>query len=358
MTVVRSVTRQDIDQLWDLIAQATYGLTTLQITKNQLTDRVELAEFAFNRKTEKPAGEPYVFVMEDPVAGKLVGTSCIFSKVGGYEPFYGYRVQQEEVYCSALKKNQKNEVLYLQKIHDGPTEIGSLFLLPEYRGNGRGRLLSLARFAFIAAHPQRFSSDVIAEMRGVVNEDGTCPFWEAIGRHFFQIDFPQADSLSTISKTFIEELMPAHPIYSCLLPQSARDVMGGIHPQTVPAMSMLEDEGFRRTDMIDIFDAGPKIQCPRDRIHAVQRCRPRLLTDVVDRIDAKPVLLANHRDSFRATIAPAIPSDSGIIIPEVAALQLRARKGEAIWWMSLHPDKPSEDALHDETSSLTAGQTS
>lgn len=358
MTVVRSVTRQDIDQLWALITQATYGLTTLQITKSQLTDRVELAEFAFNRKTEKPAGEPYVFVMEDPVAGKLVGTSCIFSKVGGYEPFYGYRIRHEEVYCSAINVRQHNEVLYLQKIHDGPTEIGSLFLLPEYRGNGRGRLLSLSRFAFIAAHPQRFSPDIIAEMRGVVEDDGTCPFWEAVGRHFFQIEFPQADSLSTMSKTFIEELMPTHPIYTCLLPESARRVMGGLHPQTVPAMAMLEAEGFRRTDMIDIFDGGPKIQCPRDRVDAVQRCRPRLVTDVVDRIEGKPVLLANHRDSFRATIAPAIPSDGGIVITEVAALQLRARKGEALWWMSLHPEASSAETGGDESHGLTAGQTS
>ncbi len=53
MTVVRSVTLDDIDKLWDLIGQATFGLTTLQITKDQLTERVELAQFAFQRKTEK-----------------------------------------------------------------------------------------------------------------------------------------------------------------------------------------------------------------------------------------------------------------------------------------------------------------
>ncbi len=341
--VVRSVTSNDIDQLWDLIEQATYGLTTLQISKEQLTDRVELAEFAFKRKTEKPAGEPYVFVMEDLTAGKLVGTSCIFSKVGGYEPFYGYRLHEEEIHCSILKVDRKVQSLHLEKVHDGPTEIGSLFLLPEYRGNGRGRLLSLSRFAFIAAHPKRFSNEVIAEMRGIVHEDGASPFWDAIARHFFQMDFPQADSLSTISKSFIEELMPAYPIYVCMLPESAREVMGGIHPQTLPAMAMLEAEGFKRTDRIDIFDGGPKITCPRDEIDAVLRCRPRLLVDVVDRLEAEPMLLAHHREGFRAVIAPAIPRDDGITISEVAALQLRAKKGEVVWWMPLHPTAASHD---------------
>ncbi len=344
MTVVRSVTLDDIDKLWDLIGQATFGLTTLQITKDQLTERVELAQFAFQRKTEKPAGEPYVFVMEDMMAGQLVGISCIFSKVGGYEPFYAYKMVDRTIHCSALDATRHVTSLHLQKIHDGPTEIGSLFLRPEYRSKGRGRLLSLSRFAFIAAHPKRFSNEVIAEMRGVVHEDGTCPFWDAIARHFFEMDFPQADSLSTISKTFIEELMPAFPIYTCLLPESAREVIGGIHPHTRPALAMLEAEGFRRRDMIDIFDGGPVVHCPRDEIKAVQRCRPRLLVDCVESLEAEPVLLAHDRDGFRAVIAPAIPRDDGITTTELAALQLRAKKGDALWWMSLHPETIGEES--------------
>lgn len=342
MTVVRSVNTNDIDQLWELIRQATFGLTTLQITKDQLTDRVELSEFAFKRKTEKPAGEPYVFVMEDMTTGKLVGTSCIFSKVGGYEPFYAYRMESQEIHCSLLNVTSQVESLHLEKIHDGPTEIGSLFLLPDFRGNGRGRLLSLARFAFIAAHPRRFSEEVIAEMRGIVHEDGTCPFWDAIARHFFNMDFPQADSLSTISKTFIEELMPEYPIYTCLLPQAAREGIGGIHPHTRPALAMLEAEGFRRRNMIDIFDGGPVVHCGRDDILAVQRVRPRLLVDIVEKIDTEPVLLAHERDGFRAVVAPAIPRDDGITITEIAALELKARKGDALWWMGLHPQPPEK----------------
>ncbi|MCA9160980.1 MAG: arginine N-succinyltransferase, partial [Planctomycetales bacterium] len=63
MTIVRAVRLADLDQLWELLEHATYGLTTLQINKDQLSERVEHSHFAFNRKTEKPTGEPYVFVM-------------------------------------------------------------------------------------------------------------------------------------------------------------------------------------------------------------------------------------------------------------------------------------------------------
>ena len=123
MTIVRSVQLDDLDQLWELIAQATYGMTTLQISKEQLSERVEHSHFAFTRKAEKSAGEPYVFVMEDTATARLVGLSCIFSKTGGYEPFYSYARVTESNYCELLNKVQEVESLHLQKIHDGPTEI-------------------------------------------------------------------------------------------------------------------------------------------------------------------------------------------------------------------------------------------
>ena len=115
--------------------------------------------------------------------------------------------------------------LHLEKIHDGPTEIGSLFLTENYRGKGRGRLLSLARFLFMAQHPLRFSQDVIAEMRGVVSDDGYCPFWEGIGRHFLKMDFSKADRLSTVDKSFIEDLMPQHPLFLLIFIASCRDFL-------------------------------------------------------------------------------------------------------------------------------------
>jgi arginine N-succinyltransferase len=337
MTIVRSVRQDDIDQLWDLIQQATYGMTTLQINKDQLMERVEASAFAVQRKTEKPDGNPYVFVMEDVHSGKLVGTSCIFSKIGGFEPFYAYRVIRSDHHCEALNKSVATTELQLIKIHDGPTEIGSLFLQPDFRGKGRGRLLSMARFAFMAAHPKRFSDEVIAEMRGVVHEDGVCPFWDAIGRHFFEMDFPQADSLSTIDKRFIEDLMPKHPIYTCLLSQEARDTIGQVHQQTKPALAMLMDEGFRTRDLIDIFDGGPVVHCPRDSIDAVRRTKSLRLADVRESLDAPLAVLASEQDGFRSLIAPALVQGDEIVTTEVASLMLRAKKNTSVLWMPLHP---------------------
>lgn len=270
MMIVREVALEDLDALWDLIEQANAGMTSLNIDKEQLADRVERSHFAFRRLTERAEGAPYVFVMQDLDNGSLAGTSCIFSKTGGFEPFYAYRIVKETNYCELLKQSHEISSLQLIKTHNGPTEIGSLFLLPEYRGRGSGRLLSMSRFAYIAAHPKRFASQTIAEMRGFLDPNGVSPFWEAIGSHFFKIDFPRADSLSMIDKQFIEDLMPKYPIYLDLLPREAVVVIGQVHVQTKPALAMLESQGFVRTDQIDIFDGGPVVQCATQSIVAVQ----------------------------------------------------------------------------------------
>lgn len=337
MVIVRAVRLGDLDQLWQLIAQATYGLTTLQINKEQLAERVELSNFAFTRKTEKATGEPYVLVMEDVSHGKLVGLSCIFSKTGGFEPFYSYRRVVESNYCELLGTTQQVESLHLEKIHDGPTEIGSLFLLPDYRGQGRGRLLSLARFAFMATHPKRFSDDVIAEMRGVMSDNGECPFWEAIGRHFFKMDFPQADSLSTINKRFIEDLMPKYPIYTSLLPESGRAILGQVHPQTVPALNMLQAEGFVIDNLIDIFDGGPVVRCRRDEIGAVKRTLTTRVDRIVDRQEGEPQILASSSDGFRSMIGPVQLGEAGATISEIEALTLQLKVGDTLRVLPLRP---------------------
>jgi arginine N-succinyltransferase len=248
-------------------------MTSLNIDKPQLADRIERSHFAFRRTMEKPEGAPYVFVMQDTETKSLIGTSCIFSKTGGFEPFYAYRVVNEVSHSELLQQSYDTRSLQLVKIHNGPTEIGSLFLLPEYRGKGCGKLLSMSRFAYMAQKPKRFSSSTIAEMRGYLNEQNESPFWDAIGAHFFKMDFPRADSLSMIDKQFIEDLMPKHPIYLDLLPEPAKQALGRVHNQTKAALAMLETQGFRRNSMVDIFDGGPIVECPTAEIMAIKNSR-------------------------------------------------------------------------------------
>ena len=337
MEVVRAVRIDDVDALFELTRQADHGLTSLLIDRIRLHERVERSVFAFNRRSERPAGEPYVLVMEELSSSRLIGLSGVLAKTGGYEPLYAYRRVKSVRVCSQLGVEHTLESLHLQRIHDGPSEIGSLFLLPEYRGKGRGRLLSLSRFALLAQRPQRFSDRVIAQMRGVSDSEGNSPFWEALGRKFYCCDFPLADAMSTISKTFIEQLNPEYPIYLPLLSAEARATIGSVHPETEPALALLKAEGFQETDLIDIFDGGPTVECAVSKLSAVQRCRPGTIAAVERTLDEPMQILASMFGGFAAVLAPLGLDEAGNYIIETStALALGVKVGDQIWALPPH----------------------
>jgi arginine N-succinyltransferase len=184
MWTVRAVQIDDLDKLETLIRSATRGLTTLQLNRAQLLDRVEQSVFAFSRSGHLPKDEPYVLVLANDQSSELVGTSTIYAKTGGHQAFYSYRLVSKEYSSKILGVSQTRRSLVMNRVHDGPTEIGSLFLRGVYRGQGRGRWLSLARFTVIAARRGRFANRVIAEMRGKAEPDGRVTFWEAVSGRF------------------------------------------------------------------------------------------------------------------------------------------------------------------------------
>ena len=337
---VRAVRLDDFEPLFEMIGSVTPGLTTLMLDRAQLLERIERSHFAFTRKSESHSGEPYVLVMEDGTSGRLVGTSTVYGKTGGYEPFYAYRVVTTTHHCPQLAiHDQKRLSLHLQRIYDGPTEIGSLFLLPEFRGGGRGRLLSLARFALLAQRPHRFADRVIAEMRGRCDEDGVSPFWEAVMRPFFEVEFKVADALSTVSKPFIEELIPQYPLSLDLMPPAAREVIGRVHRETEPALRMLSEEGFIATDMVDIFDAGPVVQCYTKDIDAVRRCQMRTVDTIAPVEGGTHVIAASKHDGFRGLCGSMILRDdeSSVQLEPAHAQTLGVSVGDTIWCMTPRP---------------------
>jgi arginine N-succinyltransferase len=255
-----------------LASQAKAGLTTLPHDQDVLLHRLEETERSFSVPLKEPRGDTFLFGMEDSAGGRLVGVCGLVSKIGGFQPHWTYGLKEETIHSKTLNSIRHVQYLELMANHDGPSEIGTLFMLPECRGQDGGRLLSLSRFMFLAAHPQGFEREVIAEMRGRVSEAGESVFWEAVGRHFFQVDFAKADLMAMKDKHFIDELMPRHPIYVPLLPKEAQMVIGEVHDNTVPARRLLEQEGFRFRGEVDIFEAGPVLSCLREDIRVVKSC--------------------------------------------------------------------------------------
>lgn len=227
----------------------------MPVDQSLLERRIDRAQKAFRKENvETPGDESYLFVMEDTETATIAGVSGIEAAVGLDEAFWHYRLGKVVHHSEKLNIYNALETLTLCNDYTGVSELCTLFLREPYRHNMNGRTLSRFRMLFLAQFKQRFSDWVIAEMRGVSDDNGDSPFWTWLEDNFFSMDFPKADYLSGIGdKTFIAELMPRFPIYTNLLSEDARSVIGKVHDNTRPALKLLESEGFRFRGFVDIL---------------------------------------------------------------------------------------------------------
>lgn len=307
MMLLRSAKKQDLKYIYSLAQRSGFGLTTLPADKAILGKRLEWSTESFHKTVTEPNGEYYLFVLEDPESGKVVGTSAVEASVGHDIPFYSYKLSKRTRICHSLNIRTDYEVLSLVNDKQGASEICTLFLDPDYRHSSHGLLLSRSRFLFIANNPLRFAPMVIAEMRGISDEHGRSPFWDAAGSHFFNMSFAEADRLTiSTNKQFIADLMPRNPVYVKLLNPEAQKIIGKPHASTVPAMNILLREGFRYNQYVDIFDAGPTIEAPRNSIRTIAASQVMTVKNVSDDVSSQRFLISNTELNFRATICQII----------------------------------------------------
>ena len=344
MFYVRPIAHDDLPALLALSERTGTGLTSLPANAERLAHRIErsLASFA---GTAARADECYVFVLVDDAGGAVVGISAIQAAVGLSEPWYNYHVGTQVHASRELEVYTAAPTLFLTNDHTGHSELCSLFLDSRYRRARNGPLLAKVRLLFIAEFADRFASKVIAELRGRLDANGKSPFWEGLGRRFFAMDYSRADYLTGIGqKAFVAELMPRHPVYTNLLPEEARAVIGEVHAQTEPARAMLESEGFRYEGYVDIFDAGPTLECFRDNIHAVRQSQPLPVAigednPVPDSLTDDVLWLVANRnfERFRATVAPAPARIARFPLLPHAATALGVAAGDTVRAVPLSP---------------------
>jgi arginine N-succinyltransferase len=344
MFFVRPIARDDLPAVLALSERTGHGLTTLPADRDRLASRIDrsIASFA---GTASRAEACYVFVLVDSTANRVVGISAIEAAVGLSEPWYNYHVGTLVHASRALSVYTAVPTLFLENDHTGHTELCSLFLDQGYRHAKNGPLLAKSRLLFIAEFADRFAPKVIAELRGKLDADGRSPFWEGLGRHFFSMEYSTADYLTGIGqKSFVAELMPRHPVYVNLLPEAARAVIGEVHADTRAARAMLEQEGFRYEGYVDIFDAGPTVECFRDNIYAVRASRsiPVEIGEgdpVPDNLAQNVVWLVTNRkfESYRALLVKAPARIDRFPLLPYAAGELGVAEGDLVRAVPLSP---------------------
>lgn len=309
MLLIRLAQRQDLKAIVELAQSSGGGLTNLPADEATIAAKLARAVDTHQHLTDHGDGL-FWFVLEETQSRRLVGVAGIESAIGLDQACYTYRVSTIVHASKTLGVYHQFPTLFLTSDHSGCSELCSLYLHPDFRRSQAGALLSKSRFLFIAQFRQLFADKLIAELRGYLDDNGNSPFWEGLGRHFFDIEFTQADYLTALNqKQFIAELMPRYPFYTRFLPASARQVIGKVHRQTEAAKRLLEHEGFRYEGCVDIFDAGPTLECYANRVRAIRDSY--LASQLqVEALHGYPLLVANpHRTEFRCTLLMPLGDD-------------------------------------------------
>lgn len=288
---------------------------------------------------ELPASErEFLFVLEDLSKPAIIGTSMIYAQHGTKRaPHIFFRVENDERYSVTLDRYFVHRTLRIGYNYNGPTEIGGLILLPEYRRNPHalGKTLSYVRFLFIRMHREIFRDQVISELLPPLEPDGTSKLWKALGRRFTGLTYQEADRLSKDNKEFIHALFPDDPIHTELLPDDVQAIIGQVGPETKGVEKILRRIGFEYANQIDPFDGGPHFIANTDQITLVRdahqvEVRPEGSGD--RRWAVLAVETPGARPQFRAIGTRVTPHGGGAVgLPDAERALLGVEIGQQVW---------------------------
>ncbi len=338
--VIRPVNDNDLDWLFAIAAGAGPGLTSWPNNKEFVAKRIELVQQSI-KQTIDPAQRLFLFVRENIATKERVGVCGIHANVGFHSLFYNYQVSTVVQACTELNLVVEHKIINLVNNFQDASELISFWIHPQFRGKNVARSLSLSRFIYMAQFPTWFGNQVIAEVRGVCNDAGISPFWEAVGRHFFAMDFVRADALTLLhGKQYIADLIAREPIYLDLLAKEAQSVVGKAHPSSQNARHILEDAGLQYNNHIDIFDAGPLLNAELINVKTVRSSRLCKIAKINNKLDqGQDAIIFNTQADARITVGKIATTDNGeVIINDQLAKILQVETSDQVRFVLLGND--------------------
>ncbi len=336
MYIVRPVETRDIPSLAELAAGLTHGVHTMAKTPEAIERVVEHSLRSFSSQVDIPSEEYYLFVLENTADSRLVGSAAIAATAGSKGTFFSFRNDAIQQVSRDLNISHSVHALSLCADLTSYSQLLSFFVRRDHHTQPEATLLSRARLMYAALKPERFSDNFFVSLAGYTDPQGRSPFWEALGKKFFQMDFLKAEQLvdGARNRTMIVELMPHYPVYVPLLPGEAQAAMGQVHPESEVPFRILADEGFAPDDFIDIFDGGPILQANKHALNSFINGM-KLPVDIVAS-DKMPhggqVCLVASDTQFRAllTRSPVLQHGRQIRLSQAQSDALNVSQGDSV----------------------------
>ena len=139
--VMRPSRLEDLPALMELAELSGPGFTSLPVDEPILRERLQKSDDAFLGRLQRIEYGKYLLMMENAATGEVVGCSAVKAGTGIDQPFFNYRIitlAQASQAAGNLRFDM--DALVLTNEYVGYTEVGTLFLKPETRGGGAGRL--------------------------------------------------------------------------------------------------------------------------------------------------------------------------------------------------------------------------
>jgi arginine N-succinyltransferase len=120
-----------------------------------------------------------------------------------------------------------------------------------------------------------------------------------------------------------------------MLPLAAQAVVGKVHRDAEPALGILLNQGFRKSNEVDIFDGGPLVIADRLEIKTIKEATTAQVAEIRP-LETESVCLLGHAAlDFRACLALVERLDAAnVAIEPRIAERLRVKIGSRVIYIS------------------------
>jgi len=272
----------------------------------------------------------YLLGMFDARSERLIGCAAVKTQIGKDSPFINFDIIGDG----------PEQCIEASSRFTGATEVGSLFLHPDYRADGLGRYLAKVRYLLMALEPWRFGDSVIAELRGICGAKGS-PLYDHLFEYKLEKSFLEADAeYYDRNPEALGDIVPIGRIDTYDMPLDVKASLGQPHPSGIGAMRLLQSEGFMFSGTIDLFDGGPIMSVHRDTIRTLMNINTAAISASPSGAQGHMTLVSSGKvKNFKAILTPAVSSAERLLVLPSALHVLGASMGSDVRYWQTKPRK-------------------